>query len=186
MTKAAEYRELVIGSGKRIEKILYPGNAKEFASPVTLDINPDHRPDVIWDLECLPLPFQDDTFNEIHAYEALEHTGTQGDHEFFFAQFSDFWRILKSDGLLFGSSPALNSPWVWGDPGHSRVITPQSFVFLDQMQYEKQIGKTAMSDYRYIYSADFELILSQERDLTSFYALKAVKPSRVKVLAENT
>jgi len=30
----------------------------------------------------------------------LEHIAAQGDFEHFFQQFSDFWRILKPDGLF--------------------------------------------------------------------------------------
>ena len=56
----------------------------------------------------LPLPFDNDTFDEIHAYEVLEHVGKQGDYIFFFAQFSDLYRILKPNGLLVAMSPSIH------------------------------------------------------------------------------
>ena len=148
-----EYRELLIGCGNKKAKVLNIGRP-EFTNLTTLDIDPNTGADVIHDLTVLPLPFEDDTFNEIHAYEVLEHTGQQGDFRFFFAQFSEFWRILKPGGALIGTSPSLDSPWLWGDPGHTRVICQQSFVFLDQQQYDQQIGQTSMTDYRHLYRAD--------------------------------
>jgi SAM-dependent methyltransferase len=145
---------------------------------VTLDLNAEHHPDVVWNLEHLPLPFADDEFDEIHAYEVLEHTGAQGDHVFFFAQFSELWRILKPGGALVGTCPARDSPWAWGDPSHKRIVQPESFVFLDQSEYAKQVGVTAMSDFRYLYRADFERAHLEVADGTFAFVLKAVKPSR--------
>ena len=152
--------------------------ADQWSALTTLDINSDHGPDVVHDLEQLPLPFADDAFDEIHAYEVLEHTGRQGDYRFFFAQFSDFWRVLKPGGYLCGSVPLPNSPWAWGDPSHTRIVSGQSFVFLDQTEYTRQVGKTAMSDFRHIYSADFSVEVAAERDPCLFFALKAHKPAR--------
>ena len=169
-------RELLIGCGASRVNIL----DRPFQNLTTLDINPNHQPDVEWDLTRLPLPFQDEEFDEIHAYEVLEHTGQQGDFKFFFAQFSDFWRILKPGGRLVGSCPASGSPWVWGDPSHSRVIQLQTLIFLDQEEYTRQVGKTAMSDFRYIYKADFK-IQAKENDGVLIFVLEAVKPSRISV-----
>lgn len=174
-----EYRELLIGCGSRRIKLLFPPDKQEWQHLTTLDINGSHNPDVVWDLNNLPLPFADNTFDEIHAYEVLEHTGRQGDHIFFFAQFSDFWRILKPNGMLIGSSPMYNSPWAFGDPSHTRVIQKESFVFLDQTQYAEQIGKTAMTDFRYIYKADFAVVHVTENNGTLQFALQAIKPSRI-------
>jgi SAM-dependent methyltransferase len=103
------------------------------------------------------LPFDDNEFDEVHAYSVLEHCGTQGDFRFFFAQFEDFWRILKPNGLFIGIVPAWNGEWAWADPGHRRVITRESLIFLDQREY-KQVGKTAMCDYRWCYKGDFRSI----------------------------
>lgn len=172
-------RELLIGCGRRRSKTLYLDEfGPEWSDVTTLDLFDTHQPDVVWDLEKLPLPFEDDSFDEIHAYEVLEHTGHQGDWRFFFAQFSEFWRVLRPCGVLAGTSPASGSPWLWGDPGHTRAITPECFLFLDQLQYA-QVGKTPMTDYRGIYRADFGLELSQVNGGTFGYLLRAHKPARV-------
>ncbi len=175
-----DYRELLIGAGSsRNKKVVPPGFAPDWFHLVTLDINADHGTDIVWDLEKLPLPLGDNAFNEIHAYEVLEHTGTQGDYEFFFAQFAEFWRILKPDGLLVGTCPGRDSIWAWGDPSHKRIVQPANFVFLDQTQYTRQVGFTSMSDFRYLYQADFQVILASEENNGFTFALRAVKPSRI-------
>jgi hypothetical protein len=109
----------------------------------------------------------------------LEHTGEQGDYKFFFAQFSELWRILKPGGFLVGTCPGRNSIWAWGDPSHKRIIQPANFVFLDQTQYTRQVGKTPMSDFRYVYQADFEAVLLKEESDTFTFVLRAIKPSRI-------
>lgn len=173
------FRELLVGAGSsRIKKVVPFGRA-DWSNLTTLDINADHHPDVVWNLEELPLPFENDFFDEVHAYEVLEHTGQQGDFKFFFAQFSDFWRILKPGGVLVGSCPCRNSVWAWGDPSHRRIIQPATFVFLDQTEYTRQVGKTSMSDFRFVYKADFERVQLIEENDVFYFLLRAVKPSRI-------
>lgn len=167
--------ELLLGCGSsRVKKVSSDGN-REWNKLVTVDINPDHKPDVVHDLEDIPLPFEDNTFDEIHAYEVLEHTGSQGDYLFFFEQFQDFWRILKPGGWLCGTCPRWDKKWAWGDPSHSRVIQPESFHYLDQQNYINEVGKTAMSDFRYIYKADFKKFFIQEYEYTFAFVLRANK-----------
>lgn len=169
--------ELLIGCGSRREKLIPWNERTKWEELVTLDINADHKPDVVHDLNVLPMPFDDDTFDEVHAYEVLEHTGQQGDWRFFFAQFSEFWRILKPGGVLCGTSPGRTSPWVWGDPGHTRSLSVETFTFLDQTQYTKQVGVTPMTDYRFVYRADFKAHVLTPGDCFAF-VIEAVKPSR--------
>lgn len=177
-------RELLLGCGSRRQKnIALTENQREFHEGfVTLDINPDHKPDIVHDLNDLPYPFKDNEFDEIHAYEVMEHVGTQGDWRFFFAQWEELYRILKPDGQFYGTSPLWHSPWAWGDPGHTRVIQAESLVFLSQEQYTKQIGVTPMTDYRFCYKGDFEPLSIQpvgDPPMQMAYVLKAVKPARM-------
>lgn len=111
--------------------------------------------------------------------EVLEYLGRQGDYIAFFAQFSEFWRILKPNGLLIATVPALRSEWFWGDPGHTRAITSGNLVFLSQKQYAAQIGMTAMSDYRRVYKADFDVIAQNDNVMAFSFVLMAVKEASV-------
>lgn len=172
-------RELLIGCGSNRERRVREKGVTDWGDLVTLDFNADHKPDIVWDLTNLPLPFGDDEFDSISAFDVLEHTGQQGDWKFFFNQWSDFWRILKHDGRFYGISPHPTSPWAWADPSHTRVLSPESFVFLNQPAYVDQVGVTAMSDFRHIYKADFDPVYFNVGEDKSFtYVLKAVKPSR--------
>lgn len=170
--------ELLLGCGSNRVKKLVVGDRSEWDGLLTLDNNAAHKPDVVHDMASLPLPFPDDHFDEIHAYECLEHVGAQGDWRFFFAQWSDFWRMLKPDGVFVGTCPAASSPWAWGDPSHTRIIGPECMVFLGQPNYA-QVGISPMSDFRFVYQADFDLIHSHTEGDHFEFALKAVKPSRV-------
>ena len=71
--------ELLIGAGSnRAKMICSVGRPVEWTKLTTLDFNEDHHPDVVHDLNDLPLPFSDNSFDEIHAYEVMEHLGEQG------------------------------------------------------------------------------------------------------------
>lgn len=179
----SDYRELLIGCGSNLKKRLCASGRPDWTALTTLDLNADHRPDVVWDLTRFPLPFENDHFDEIHAYEVLEHTGQQGDYRFFFAQFSELWRILKPNGLLLGTAPMWNSAWAWGDPSHTRTIQKEQFYFLEQDRYTREVGVTAMSDFRFCYQADFELVHVRESPDLFEFGLRAHKPSRYRPAA---
>lgn len=116
----------------------------------TLDMNWNTEPDYHFNLSHLEegaeLPITTKV-DEIHAYEVLEHFGTQGDFRGLFKTFNALHRALKPKGLLIGSTPAREGHWVWGDPGHTRYIGPETLHFLVKENY-RELGHTAMSDYR--------------------------------------
>lgn len=176
----SEYRELLIGCGsRRIKHISIGSETTEWKNLTTLDYNPDHNPDIVWNLLEIEWPFYDNTFDEIHAYEVMEHLGQQGDYKAFFAQFSEIWRILKPEGHFMATCPSRHSEWAWGDPSHSRIIQPESLIFLDQESYKNGVGTSAMSDFRDIYKADLKTMYCNDDKKVHSFVLKAIKPSRI-------
>ena len=176
-------RELLIGCGSNWGKRLTADDTETFDNLVTLDYNADHKPDIVWDLMnpyVLPPEFDDNSFDEIHAYEVLEHIGQPGDYRTFFKQFSEFWRVLKPNGHFLATFPSRHSAWVWGDPSHTRAIQLEQLIFLSQPNYETGVGVTSMSDFRNIYKADFDVVMASDNKETASMIIKAIKPSRIK------
>lgn len=189
------YRELLLGCGHARDKRIFPDSSRPRAweNLTTIDNNAACKPDFVADLNdpnwpdwvhmgdgCVNPDFlETGLFDEIHAYEVLEHLGTQGDHEHFLRTFATLWDLLKPGGYMCATTPSRYSPWLWGDPGHRRVVIRESLTFLSQAEYTRQIGQTALSDYRHLYKADFDLISSVDDRVTHAFILKAVKPSRI-------
>ena len=167
-------RELLIGCGSMRDKRLVCDDTKEWSNLTTLDYNAAHKPHMVWDLMDFPYPLLDNSMDEIHAYEVLEHTGAQGDYKFFFKQFSEFHRILKPNGHLCVTCPSRHSIWALGDPSHTRVLQKEMLMFLDQDSYS-QVGTTSMSDFRNIYKANFKPMYVVEDDDKFEFILKAIK-----------
>lgn len=172
----SDYKELLLGCGHRREKLIKIPGHEDWSDLTTLDMNPDCKPDIVCHLNPWQLwPLDANSFDEIHAYEVLEHVGVQGELQHFFHDFGEIWRILKPNGYLCATVPA-GPIWTWGDPGHRRVINEGSLVFLCQAEYERQLGNTAMSDYRSLLgNTNFETQQIGKSDDAMWFVLKALK-----------
>jgi SAM-dependent methyltransferase len=168
--------ELLIGCGNRKHRRLGFGE-DGWSDLTTMDHDPNCGADILHDLEQ-PWPLGDDSFDEVHAYCVLEHLGRQGDPHTFFRDFGEIYRVLKPGGHLFAICPSVGSKWLWGDPSHTRAISPESIVFLDQAQYQRQVGKTPMTDFRWLWKGDFEPVSLNDDGHDFKFALKAHKPAR--------
>jgi len=164
--------ELLLGCGSNWVKRLNPGDSADWSNLTTLDYNASHSPDVVHDLRIHPLPLADEMFDEVHAYEVLEHLAPQGDYKFFFSEFSEYHRILKPDGIFCASVPAPDSPWALGDPSHTRIFHPYFLTFLSQAAYQKQVGNTSMSDFRDIYKVDFAVEYTEVIEGNFYFILR--------------
>jgi hypothetical protein len=181
-------RVLMLGAGTRRQFLPVPPTRDDFWMSTRedetdwqltcVDNNPAHADThVLHDLNNMPWPMKDDLYDEAHAYEILEHLGRQGDARAFFDCFYEIWRVLKPGGWLVGTCPRFDSQWAWGDPSHTRVITPGSLLFLDQTEYD-QVGKTPMSDFRGMWRGDFKTVKLIMDNNTMGFWLQAVKPAK--------
>lgn len=161
-------KQLLLGAGNDRARRLHAGSDK-WTDLITVDIDPDCGADVLHDLNALPYPFADAEFDEIHGYEILEHLGAQGDWRFFFGQFTELHRMLCDGGHIFISVPSMQSPWVWGDPGHTRALPLEAFHWLSQGHYA-QVGKTTATDYRHVWKGNLPIAWHQD-DGASLYVI---------------
>jgi SAM-dependent methyltransferase len=157
------YRNLLIGCGVDHRKKLYPQSegAVWKGELVKIDMNPTCGADVVWDMEKRPLPFGDAEFDEIHAYDCLEHWGRQGDWRGWFDEMAEYHRLLKPGGKMSIVVP-MGADY-FADPGHTRFFEPNYFRFLNQAWYDECLAKKMpMTDYRWYWKLDFKIEDLQE------------------------
>lgn len=167
--------QLLLGAGRHHDKRMGVDGDVAWGDLTTLDVDPTTGADVIHDLDALPYPFADSAFDEIHAYEVLEHCGSQGHWKFFFAQFDELWRVLKPDGLLFATVPSAQSPWAWADPGHRRLITADTLQFLCRAWYPDALANTMASDYRAAFKGDWQIVSGYDDNSQLRFVMRALK-----------
>jgi hypothetical protein len=126
-----------------------------FEEVITIDFDPAVKPTYLWDLNEFPWPCPKGYFNEVHAYECLEHLGQVGDAESFFALYRAIWDALTPGGLLCATTPWWESIWAWQDPGHKRVYSGALLAYLSQEEYADQVGRTSITDYRRFWPAPY-------------------------------
>lgn len=172
---------LLLGCGHDRRLIVRPEGVPAPDRIVTLDMNPDVGADIVHDLNRRPLPVQYDSFDEVHAYDVIEHLGAQGDWLGFFVEWEEYWRILKPGGLFCATVPRCDGVWAWGDPGHTRIINEGTLSFLSQAVYaaECRPGGTNRTDYRRWWRGDFDVVATQKINQAQLgFVLRAVKPAR--------
>lgn len=160
-------RSLLIGCGRNLTKqVQYGGKAEWTGELTTMDINPNVGADIVFDMERVAqggqLPFDDDTFDEIGAYNTMEHWGRQGDFRGWFHECGEYWRVLKPGGIMSILVPVGGD--ALADPGHTRFFEQNYFGFLSQEFYTRnEVLKSCFTDYRgWAWTRNFEVLHLQE------------------------
>lgn len=108
---------LNIGSGPNLED-----------GSINLDIYPHPGVDVVADI-TKHWPFDDNFFDEIHAYHVLEHV-----QDLVFV-LNEAFRVLLPGGLFRIRVPWFNGEWAHGDPTHVRFFDHNSFSIFSDWYY---------------------------------------------------
>lgn len=92
---------------------------------VNLDVSPHVHPDVIWDLNIFPYPFEDEEFDIVLAKQILEHLDD------LVKVMNELWRILKPRGILRIWTPHFAHRDSYTDPTHKHFFALHTFDYWD-------------------------------------------------------
>jgi SAM-dependent methyltransferase len=108
-----------------MEMILSVGCGKRPAESnvIRLDISADVEPDVVWDLNQFPYPFENSLFTIIECLDVIEHVADIP------KVMEEFHRILKPNGLLKITTPHFSSANSYIDPTHKWHLSCFSFDY---------------------------------------------------------
>lgn len=154
-------KTLLIGAGNsREKKVFVSGKVADWEGElVTLDMDPNCGATVVWDAEKRPLPFADGEFDEIHAYDCLEHWGKQGDWRAWFDEAAEYHRLLKPGGRFVAIVPVGTDHFA--DPGHTRFFSINHFKFLNRAWYDSELAAgRQITDYRWYWKLNFNPIFA--------------------------
>ena len=136
---SASDRHLDLGCGK------FPRNPYDRGELYGIDIRPppsavdfEHR---VANLMLEPIPFADDSFASISAYDFIEHmprvlaTADGRDTLFPFVRLmQEIWRVLEPGGRFYAVTPAFPNAEAVVDPTHVNIITDKTHEYFGGKQ----------------------------------------------------
>jgi len=123
MKKSINKKRLNLGCGKDIRK-----------GWINLDFIKNDGVDVIHDLNEYPLPFEDNTFDEVIAINLMEHLDKPANFV------KELWRISKPNAKVEIETPHFSSAVAWQDITHVRPFSLLTMVHYD----EKYLGSKSL------------------------------------------
>lgn len=144
--------------------------------PYGVDITPTGENVKQADLTFERIPFEDNTFDLVTAYDFLEHIpmmvylvrGYKPERrQVMIELFNEIYRVLKHDGIFYSQTPLYPARSVFQDPTHVSVWTDESFNYFagDYYGFHDHYGHTSR----------FEKTQSQIENDHIFMQLRAVK-----------
>lgn len=138
-------KHLDIGCGGR------PRNPYIYSDISGIDIyqHPDLASNIDFKLANLaiePIPYQDNYFDSISAYDVIEHIprvlagGKHGTRLPFIDLMNEIWRTLKPNGMLYALTPAYPRVEAFKDPTHVNIITDETHEYFCGECYARPYG----------------------------------------------
>ncbi|QUY41764.1 hypothetical protein [Acaryochloris marina] len=128
--------------------------AKQLAGYINVDRF--GTPDVRFDLETFPYPWEDNSVSEIELHHVLEHLGQQTD--VYLKIIQELYRVCQPKATVHITVPHHRSDRFFHDPTHVRPITPVGLsMFSKRLNREWQESGKAFTLLALYLDVDFEL-----------------------------
>jgi len=108
----AKFRILNLGSGR-----------KQHEGAFNVDLVPDTNPQLVWDLNSLPWPLPDDHFQEVLAYDVIEHLDN------LVAVMEEIHRVCAPGAVVRITLPHYSCANAFTDPTHRHYFSWFSFHY---------------------------------------------------------
>ena len=181
---AAELRSMVASPSEQALRLNLGCGPNRLPGYVNVDLY--GTPDVRWNLEEAPWPWESDSVEEVRMSHVLEHLGQSP--QVFIGVMKELYRVCRHGARVYIRVPHPRHDFYLGDPTHVRPILPatlEMFSLRRNLEWEAQgLANTPLGKYHGI---DFEIENTQfvldepyatqlkERKITQLEAVEAAK-----------
>lgn len=116
------------------EKLVLGSAGVPHPDAVTVDIDPEHKPDLVYDLHHVPWPFENNQFKEISCHHVLEHLND------LYPIMAELHRVCRPDGTITIEVPH-HSSWCAHTPDHKLFFSAFAFDGYVADKYSWRTGK---------------------------------------------
>jgi len=111
----------------RTKRILNLGcGERKLPGALNLDASSRTSPDIVHDLDRHPWPLSDDSFDEVHAYDVLEHLKDV------IGFMEELHRVCAPEATVHLTVPHFSSANAWRDPTHRRSFAHDSVRYFEE------------------------------------------------------
>jgi hypothetical protein len=116
---------------------------------INVDASSYCKPDIVYDLELFPWPWEENSIDEVLFNHSLEHLGQST--SVFINIMKELYRICKNGAGVSINVPHPRHDNFINDPTHVRIITPQLLTLFDKevndQFIEEGVSNTALAYY---------------------------------------
>jgi predicted SAM-dependent methyltransferase len=121
-----------------------------------VDVEKKCNPDEVINLEETPWPYDDNFFEQIYAYNILEHLGNTP--QIFTNVMKEMYRVSQHGAIWNIQVPHHRCDLYWDDYTHVRVLTPKTFRMFDQQfNFQTIERKLSESTFGLYHNIDIEI-----------------------------
>jgi hypothetical protein len=108
---------------------------------VNVDQFPTYQPDLVFNLEETPWPWEDDSVIEVLFNQSLEHMG--GEPRVFLNMMKELYRVCADGAVININVPHPRHDFFMHDPTHVRIVTPGTLNLFNKAENDQTLKSGA-------------------------------------------